>query len=214
MPDAVQDFVSQQNLFNLAQGQQPQPTQPQPNPSVSEDSSGMDAYMPPVPSTNVVHLPQFYQRKYISYDVEPQAARENDSFNSMAKTLEQVIKEKESTDNYQAVNPKSSASGAYQYTDSTWNNYGGYPKAALAPPAVQDQKFREDIQHRLAAFDGDPYKAIAAHYLPALADDPTKWNKPFKVHGRVVKPVLSYVRYVTKGTPLEAGLDEYLANRQ
>jgi hypothetical protein len=209
MADPVQDFVSQQNLFNLAEGQRPQPQQ-----TATDASIGMDDYMPPVPNNNVVSLPQYGNRGITPYDASLGPTRPDDSSAGMAKTLTKIIKARESTDNYQAVNPKSSASGAYQYTDSTWNNYGGYPKAALAPPAVQDQRFREDIVHRLATYDGDPYKAIAAHYLPALANDPTKWDKPFSVHGKAVKPVLSYVRYVTKGTPLEAGLDEYLANRE
>lgn len=212
MADPVQDFVSQQNLFNLAEGQQSPAQQPQQ--TATDASIGMDDYMPPVPNTNVVSMPQYASRRIVPFDQSLGPTQRDNTFGGMAKTLTQIIKEKESTDNYQAVNPKSSASGAYQYTDSTWNNYGGYPKAALAPPAVQDQKFREDIVNRLSTYGGDPYKAIAAHYLPALADDPTKWDKPFKVHGKVVKPVLSYVRYVTKGTPLEAGLNEYLANRK
>lgn len=221
MADPVQDFVSQQNLFNLAQGVTPT-SQETPNvndlpPSASDVSSGMDEYMPPLPGNNVVHLPQFTQRRYFSAELEPRATQERQIFDSSVKMLTKIIKQKESTDNYQAINKErkgNTASGAYQYTDATWNGYGGYPKAALAPPAVQDRRFQEDISHRLQEYDGDPYKAIAAHYLPALADDPSKWDKPFKVHGRVVKPVVSYVRYITKGTPLEAGLDEYLANRE
>lgn len=206
MADPVTDFVSPQNLFNIAQGE---PAERIPV-SASDASQGIDAFMPPSFPQNAPHLP----RRYISFDVEPSSVQQSQILEAPTKLLTKIIREKESSDNYQAVNPKSTASGAYQYTDSTWNGYGGYSKAALAPPAIQDRKFQEDIHNRLAKFGGDPYKAIAAHYLPALANDPTRWDKPFKVHGRVVKPVIAYIRYVTKGTPLEAGLDEYLANRE
>jgi hypothetical protein len=38
--------------------------------------------------------------------------------------------------------------GAYQYDIQTWGGYMGYANAALAPPAVQDQKVWETYQRR------------------------------------------------------------------
>lgn len=40
-------------------------------------------------------------------------------------------------------NPSSSAAGKYQWLQSSWGGYGGYPTADLAPESVQDQKSAE-----------------------------------------------------------------------
>jgi hypothetical protein len=47
--------------------------------------------------------------------------------------------------NYLAENPSSSASGAAQYLDSTWNWYGGYRRARDAPPSIQEERFTADL---------------------------------------------------------------------
>lgn len=196
-----------------AQGGMPGSSVPQPQAQPDrEQYDGMpEDYMPagPIPTRG----PQLNR----NYFVDNAQARDianslpnNPTDPQMASYLTNLLRQKESSGNYQAVNPRSTASGAYQYTDGTWNGYGGYAKAALAPPDVQDRRFAQDVQARLAAYGDDPYKAIVAHYLPALANQPQKWAQPFSVGGRAVKPALSYLRYVVHGSPLEAGLDAYL----
>lgn len=124
-----------------------------------------------------------------------------------------IVRRTESTNNYQALNtddPGNTASGAYQYTDGTWNNYGGYAKAMYAPPEVQDRRFAEDLAARMRRHNGDPFRVIAAHYLPAYADNPEIWNQSLEIKGRKVQPIATYVRKVIKGTPLEGHFDAYL----
>ena len=54
------------------------------------------------------------------------------------------VRRHESGGSYTAENPTSTASGAYQFLDSSWRTlsagagYAGYSHAAYAPPAVQD----------------------------------------------------------------------------
>lgn len=53
------------------------------------------------------------------------------------------VKQRESGGDYSVQSRISSASGAWQFLDSTWANFEGYPRAYLAPPAVQDEKARQ-----------------------------------------------------------------------
>lgn len=55
----------------------------------------------------------------------------------------------ESSGNYKAVGvptPWGTAKGAYQYLDGTWDNYKGYATADAAPPEIQDEKARMDME--------------------------------------------------------------------
>jgi hypothetical protein len=72
------------------------------------------------------------------------------SFSSLAALVQNF----ESGGDYGAQSQTSTASGAYQFINSTWLNYAGqagidtsaYPTAVSAPPAVQDAVFAQAVQ--------------------------------------------------------------------
>ena len=66
-----------------------------------------------------------------------------------------TIRTLESGGDYTARAERSSASGAYQFIDATWNGYGGFPQAWQAPPETQDAKATEMVTAILDAHDGD-----------------------------------------------------------
>jgi hypothetical protein len=133
-------------------------------------------------------------------------------------TLTELMRKNESSGNYQALNKQkkgNTASGAYQYTDATWNGFGGYSKAMLAPKEVQDRKFRQDMQARYMKFGGDPFRVIAAHYLPIYANNPQAWNQRYYVdrQGRKHPIELSVAEYIDRTlrvTNLQAEFKAYL----
>jgi muramidase (phage lysozyme) len=50
---------------------------------------------------------------------------------------------RESGGNITAQNPTSTASGKWQFINSTWAGFGGYAEAWMAPESVQDDKARQ-----------------------------------------------------------------------
>jgi hypothetical protein len=83
----------------------------------------------------------------------------------------------ESGSDYTARAAGSTASGAYQFIDSTWAGYGGFPQAWQAPPEVQDAKASESVIAILNAHDGDLAAVPVVWYLGYLpASSSSAWD--------------------------------------
>lgn len=81
-----------------------------------------------------------------------------------------TIRTIESGGDYSAPKNRGGASGAYQYIDSTWDGYGGYESAYLAPPGIQDARAAADVQAILAEY-GDITFVPIIWYWPRAATD-------------------------------------------
>ena len=79
----------------------------------------------------------------------------------------------ESGQRYGIGKNKGGASGAYQYIDSTWGNYKGYPSAYLAPPEVQDERALAHVVGILDTWRGDVSMVPVIWYYPRAATDAT-----------------------------------------
>ena len=94
----------------------------------------------------------------------------------MPRQIEDILRTirlMESGERYGLAPNQGNASGAYQYIASTWNNFGGYPHAYLAPPAVQDQRARLDVQAVLDRWMGDVSMVPVIWYYPVAATTPS-----------------------------------------
>ncbi len=95
-----------------------------------------------------------------------------------------TIRTIESGGNYTIPKNKGGASGAYQYIDSTWNNYKGYPSAYLAPPAIQDERALADVKGILWTWKGDVSMVPVIWYYPKAARDPSADGPGSQAMGR------------------------------
>lgn len=77
---------------------------------------------------------------------------------------------------YKRKSYSSDACGAYQYMPSTWNNYMGYKGACQAPAWVQDKKMISELKYGYKKYKGNWKKVIAAHFMPARANNPSSWH--------------------------------------
>lgn len=80
--------------------------------------------------------------------VESEFQKKNRLSEESLPLILKTIRYCESKDNYLAENRRSTASGAYQALDGTFNNYQGYARAKDAPKYVQDQFALELYQRR------------------------------------------------------------------
>jgi hypothetical protein len=83
-----------------------------------------------------------------------------------------TIRYVESRGDYDAPPNRGNASGAYQFIASTWDGYGGYAHASLAPPQVQDERAAADVSRFLAQWNNDVSMIPVMWYYPQAARDP------------------------------------------
>ena len=94
-------------------------------------------------------------------------------------TILDTIRTLESGGNYQIEAARSSASGAYQYIDSTWRYWAEqadistdlYPTAASAPDFIQDQIAGVNVSAILADNDNSVDAVPIVWYYPAALND-------------------------------------------
>ncbi len=111
-----------------------------------------------------------------------------------------TIRAIESGGNYTAQNSGSTASGAYQFLDSTWANYGGYPHAWQAPSTVQDAKALIQVQAILGASSGDVSAVPVVWYIghvPAAGSN--EWDTiPYPNASNVLTPGEYQARWLSE----------------
>lgn len=117
-----------------------------------------------------------------------------------------TIRTMESGGRYEIGKNAGGASGAYQFVDSTWQNYAGYASAYLAPPEVQDARAREDVQGVFDRYGPDVANVPVFWYVPAALKNPALMHiVPRPDVGNVLTPGQYQTKWMAKYDELAAG---------
>ena len=110
-----------------------------------------------------------------------------------------TIRTLESGGNYRAQAAGATASGAYQFLDSSWAGYGGYTHAKDAPPEVQDAKAAENVTKILNANGGDVTTVPVVWYIGHVpGQNSTEWDTvPFPGAGNRLTPRQYQARWMS-----------------
>jgi hypothetical protein len=111
-----------------------------------------------------------------------------------------TIRTMESGENYAAQARGSTASGAYQFLDSTWSGYGAYARAADAPADVQDALARQLVDTILEEHGGDVGAVPVVWYIGHVPPDGSpEWNAvPAPEAGNVLTPREYQTKWLAK----------------
>lgn len=111
-----------------------------------------------------------------------------------------TIRTLESGGDYTAKAAGSTASGAYQFLNSSWAGYGGYPRAADAPPGVQDAKAAELVRSILERYSGDVAAVPVVWYIGHVPPDGSReWDTvPIPQAGNTITPHEYQIRWLAK----------------
>ena len=102
-------------------------------------------------------------------------------------TILATIRTLESGHDYSAESRSSTASGAYQFIDGSWNGFGGYARAKDAPPAVQDAAAALHALSVLARTGGDVSMVPVFWYI-GHAPTAEEWDTVPPVGANVLTP--------------------------
>ena len=115
-----------------------------------------------------------------------------------------AIRAIESGGDYTAAATASTASGAYQFLDSTWGEYGGYRRALEAPPQVQDAKAAEWVAAILGRNGGDVASVPVTWYLGHVPVG-DEWDTVPSYPANTLTPREYLDRWMTEYTELLGG---------